>query len=91
MVKIGKYDYQLSDKKDKKLKVIVNNKTIHFGASGYQHYYDRTELLDKKLNHKDNARREKYRLRHKKILLKNGKPAYLDPNQPAYHSYYILW
>lgn len=91
MVKIGKYNYELSDKKDKKLMVIVNNKKIHFGQKGYSHFFDRSGLLNKSLNHKDEKRRKAYRKRHSGILLKNGKRAIDDPNQPAWHSFRILW
>ena len=38
MVKVGKYDYEKSTRKGKKLMVKVNNKTIHFGNDKYEHY-----------------------------------------------------
>jgi hypothetical protein len=31
--------------------------TLHFGATSYQHYHDRTGLLPKSQNHGDPARR----------------------------------
>lgn len=85
------FTYYPSTRKNKKLMVEVDGEMIHFGAYPYEHYYDRTGLLDKKLNHKDKKRRKLYRQRHSNVLLKNGKKAYLDPHQPAYHSYFILW
>lgn len=91
MVKIGKYNYELSEKKDKKLKVKVNNKVIHFGQIGYEHYFDKTGLLNKKLNHKDKERRKRYLLRAKNIKDKSGKLTATNPESPNYHSINILW
>ena len=91
MVKIGKYEYARSTRKDKKLMTTVDGKTIHFGASGMEHYYDKTGLLDTKLNHKNKERRELYKKRHSAIKLKDGSRAIDDPKQPAYHSLKILW
>ena len=45
MVKIGKYDYKLSTRKDKKLMTEVNGKVIHFGQQGYEHFFDKTWTL----------------------------------------------
>ena len=36
------YEYKLSTATGKKLMVVVNGKTIHFGASGMEHFRDRT-------------------------------------------------
>lgn len=91
MSKVGRYTYFLSNRKGKKLYTVVNGKQVHFGASGMEHYYDRTGLLPKVLNHKDTKRRERYRRRHGAIKLKNGKLAINDPGSPAYHSLRILW
>lgn len=91
MVKIGKYEYFLSEKKDKKLMVIVNNKKIHFGQKGYEHFFDKTGLLDKKLNHKDEQRRERYLKRSKGIKDKNGNLTYKNPESANFHSINILW
>jgi hypothetical protein len=90
--KLGGSDLQKSNKKNKKYMILVNNKYIHFGHIDYEHYKDQTPLkLYKHLDHNDKERRERYRKRHKKILLKDGSPAYLDKNQPAYYSYRFLW
>lgn len=91
MVKIGKYEYLLSDKKDKKLMVIVNNKKIYFGQKGYEHFFDKTGLLDKKLNHKDEKRKERYLKRSKGIKDKNGNLTYKNPESANFHSINILW
>jgi len=91
MVKIGKYIYELSEKKNKKLKVKVNNKYIHFGQSGYEHFFDKTGLLNKKLNHKDKERRSRYLKRSKAIKNKKGELTANNPESPNYHSIRILW
>ncbi len=91
MVKIGSYNYELSDKKDKKLMVIVNNKKIHFGQIGYDHFFDRSGLLDKKLNHKDEKRRKLYLKRSKGIKDKKGNLTYKSPESANFHSINILW
>ena len=44
-----------SDRKHKKYKVVVDNKTIHFGDSRYLDY----------THHKDEARKQRYINRHK--------------------------
>ena len=91
MVKIGNYNYELSDKKDKKLMVIVNNKKIHFGQKGYEHFFDRSGLLNKSLNHKDEKRRERYLKRSKGIKDKKGNLTYKNPESANFHSIKILW
>jgi hypothetical protein len=87
---IDGYTYSLSDKKNKKLKVVVDSMTIHFGDTSYQHYKDRTLLLPKSQNHGDLKRRENYLARSTKIKDSTGF-AYLNPKSPAYHSVKILW
>lgn len=90
MTKVGKYNYEKSPVKNKKLRVVVNGKRIDFGDSRYQHFKDRTGLWSQ-LDHNDKKRRANYRARAKGALKKDGTPAYLDPSQPAWHSYHILW
>ena len=46
---------QKSNRKDKKFKVIIGTKIIHFGAKGYSDY----------TIHKDKDRKKRYLLRHK--------------------------
>lgn len=78
-----------SDKPTKKLKATFKDpktnrlKNIHFGASGYQHYFDRTHLLDKKLNHLDLKRRDAYRKRHRGDNLTSL--------SPGFFSWFFLW
>jgi len=91
MVKIGSYDYKISTNKNKKLMTTVNGQVIHFGQKGYQHYFDKTKLLDKKLNHMDKKRQESYLSRSKGIKDKNNNFTYNDPTSPNYHARKILW
>ena len=90
-VKIGKYEYEKSTKKGKKLMVKVNNKTIHFGNINYQHFKDKTGLLTKSLNHGDKKRRDNYLKRSKSIKNKKKELTYLNPESANYHSVRILW
>lgn len=90
MVKVGKYDYQKSSRAGKKLMVIVDNKTIHFGDSNMEHFKDRTGIWKAK-DHGDVARRKSYLSRAKGIKNKDGKLTYLDPKSPNYHAVNILW
>lgn len=97
MVKIGKYEYEKSTKKDKKLMVTVKvdgkDKTIHFGGNPNtsKHFKDKTGLLDKKLNHGDNKIKKAWYARHSKIKRKDGTLAIKDPSSASYHSAKILW
>jgi hypothetical protein len=91
MVKIGKYDYKLSTKKDKKLMTEVNGKTIHFGQRGYEHFFDKTGLLPKSLNHNDPKRRKNYLTRSRGIKNKEGQLTANIPSSPNYHAIRILW
>jgi hypothetical protein len=90
-MKIGKYEYFISDKIGKKLFTIVNDKKIYFGDTNYQHYYDKTGLLSKSTNHLDKKRQEAYFKRASKIKDKAGNLTANDPNSPNYHSLRIIW
>jgi len=79
--KLGLPAPKSSQRANKKLYVIYNGKEIHFGARGYSDF----------LEHQDEARRLRYRARARGSLLKSGKPAYKDKNQPSYYAYNILW
>jgi hypothetical protein len=91
MVKVGKYNYERSDKKFKKLKVKVGNRTIHFGDIRYKHFKDKTGLLPKSLNHGDKQRRKNYLTRSGGIKDKDGKLTKNDPLSPNYHARRVLW
>lgn len=76
----------------KKYSVWYNGQLIHFGQKGYQQYRDSTPLRKyKSLDHRDKKRRDAYRARHGQVLKRDGTPAYLDKNQPAYWSWHYLW
>ncbi len=90
MVKIGKYDYKKSTSKGKKLMVVVNNKTIHFGDSSMGHFKDRTGIWKSK-DHGDKKRRDSFLSRSKGIKLKDGTLAWKNPESAAYHAVRILW
>jgi len=84
MVKIGKYDYQKSTSKSKKLMVIVEGKKIH------EQFKDKTDIWKSK-NHGDDKRRKSYLSRAKGIKDKNGNLTWKNPKSPNYHSIRILW
>ena len=90
MVKINNIEYQLSEKKGKKLKAYVNEKWVHFGAKGMMHYKDATSLLPKSQNHLDEKRKENYIKRASKITNKEGLTKD-DKTSANYHALRILW
>ena len=84
--------FHRSNRKNKKYAVYTpKGKLINFGELGAQHYKDTAIGLYSHLDHNDPERRRLYRARHSKIMLKTGKPAYLDPEQAAFYSYRFLW
>jgi hypothetical protein len=87
----GTFEYELSNRKDKKLKVLIDGHWIHFGQQGYEHYYDKTKLLNPKLNHGDKKRQEEYLLRASNIRNKENKLTKDDIKSPNFHSINILW
>jgi hypothetical protein len=91
MVKLGKYEYFVSNKKNKKLFTIINGKEIHFGDSRYDHFKDSTNLLPKSSNHGDEVRRKAYIARASKIQDGAGNLTANDPSSPNWHSLRVLW
>ena len=91
MVKVGKYNYELSTAKGKKLMTVVNGKIIHFGAKNMEHFKDKTGLLPKSLNHGDKERRKNYLTRTAKIKDGKGKLTKDNPNSANYHARRVLW
>ena len=89
--KVGKYIYQKSTRKGKKLMTRVNGRLIHFGSENMEHYLDKTGLLPKKLNHSDEKRRTSYLKRSKGIKNKKNELVYLNPESANYHSIKVLW
>lgn len=78
---LGATDFRKSKKKDKKYDVIYKGKVVSFGSKGMSDF----------TIHKDPARRDRYRARHSKIKLKDGRLAYKVKGTPAYFSWHILW
>lgn len=90
MVKIGKYNYEKSTRKDKKLMVKVDGKLIHFGNPNYQHFFDKTRIW-KELDHNNKERRKNYLTRSAGIKNKENKLTKDDKFSPNYHARRILW
>lgn len=89
-MKIGKYNYEKSTRKDKKLMTEVDGKKVHFGNPNYQHFKDKTGIW-KKLDHNDPERRKNYLSRAGGIKNKEGKLTKYIPSSPNYHAIRILW
>jgi len=89
-MKIGKYIYEKSTRKDKKLMTIVDGKKVHFGNPSYQHFKDKTGIW-KKLDHGDPKRRKNYLSRSSGIKNKQGQLTKDIPSSPNYHAIRILW
>jgi hypothetical protein len=71
----------LSPRPDKKIRIVINNKIIDFGAKNSITYIEgATE-----------EKRKSYIARHSKILLKDGSRAIDKKYSPAYLSFYVLW
>ena len=87
---IDGYTYSVSTNKNKKLKVVVNGTTIHFGDARYEHFFDKTGLLPKSQNHGDDKRRQAYLNRASKIKDSTGL-AMNNPKSANYHAIRILW
>ena len=66
-------------------------KLIHWGDKRYEQYFDSALGKYSHLNHGDKARRAAYKARHKKIKLKDGTYAYMNPEQPSFYSLHFLW
>ena len=90
-MEIDGFVYYKSDKPNKKLMVNVNGKTIYFGDTRYQHYFDRTGLLNKWYNHLDPARRISYIKRAMNIKDGDGNFSVNNPESANYHAIRVLW
>lgn len=71
-------------------KPIKTQKTVYFGAKGYQHYKDAIGYYSN-MDHGDKKRRDNYRSRHAGVKNKSGMPAYKIKYSPSWFSYYYLW
>ncbi len=74
------YPYK-SDKPNKKYYIITNdNKKVYFGAAGHDQFSS---------GHKDEARKQRYIDRHKKIESKYWNKSGIDT--PSFGSRFLLW
>jgi hypothetical protein len=78
---LGADQLEISTRAAKKYMVRYRGRWIHFGARSYSDF----------TQHRSPRRRENYRARHRKILLSDGRPAYMVPEQAAYWAWHILW
>ncbi len=74
-------DLGISDKKTKKLKVVIDGKIYNFGSKSSQTWLEGAS--DKK--------RKSYQARASKILLKNGARAIDAFPSPSWLSFHVLW
>ena len=89
-MRIGKYNYVKSPRKNKKLRTVVNGVNVDFGDVRYQHFKDKTGIWSS-LDHGDEKRRKKYLTRTSGIKDGQGKLTKDDPMSPNWHSRKILW
>ena len=80
-------DLKVSTNPNKKFMILHKGHWTHFGSRGSKDYW--IHKYDKNPN--ANKIRNNYRLRHSKILLKDGSRAIDKKYSPAYLSYYLLW
>lgn len=80
----GLGEIQISLAKDKRFAIrSPSGKLVNFGLWPFS---GKGTFLD----HGDEKIRQAWRARHSKIM-RQGKPAYLDPESPDYYSWRILW
>jgi hypothetical protein len=72
---------ELSNLKEKKIKVVINNRIIHFGNKNSHTFI---EGASEKV-------RDAYRARHSRIMLANGRRAIDVKYSPAWLSWFLLW
>lgn len=80
-LKIPYTDVQLSDKPTKKIMVIIDGRKIHFGAKNSNTFIEGA----------NKQKRDAFKARHSKVLLKDGSRAIDLKYSPAWFSYYVLW
>tara|TARA_Y100001937_G_C6876002_1_gene222653 strand:+ start:81 stop:353 length:273 start_codon:yes stop_codon:yes gene_type:complete len=90
MVKVGRFEYEKSTRKGKKLMVRVDGKLIHFGDNKMQHFKDKTGIW-KSLDHNDKERRKSYLARSGGQRNKKGELLKDKPTSAVYHARRVLW
>lgn len=92
---VGHYFYCLSSRKDKKLQTVIWDgqkfHTVHFGDPKYQHFHDKTGLLDPNLNHGNEKQRESYLARSAEIRDQEGRQTHKNPLSANFHARRVLW
>lgn len=75
---------QASDRNGKRASIITpKGKIVHFGIYPYK-----TGTF---IDHNDLKLRDNWRSRHSMIKTGDGKYAYMNPEQPSYYAYNLLW
>ena len=100
-VEVDGYFYARSRSAGKKLDALVpvydpfNRsyalKRVPFGKVGYEHYRDRTGLLDPALNHGDAQRRRNFLRRSAAIKDRDGRLTAANPLSANFHARRVLW
>lgn len=84
--------FKKSTRSGKKYMTVYDGKTIHFGDSNMQQFFDSTGLgLYSHLNHNDEKRRKSYLARAKGIKDKQGNLTWKDKSSPNFYSVHFLW
>jgi len=86
------YVFRASTKKGYKYDVfdLDGHPVASFGRLPYEHYHDKIGFW-RMLDHGNEKRRDRYRARHKKLTLEDGREAYKVKGTPAYFSWNYLW
>jgi hypothetical protein len=77
-------------RKNKKLAVVIDGKSVHFGDTRYEHFKDKTGIW-KSLDHNNKERRKNYLTRTEKQTDGKGNFTKDDPKSANYHARRILW
>ena len=72
---------EVSERKDKKLKALVDGRWIHFGHPDYEDF----------TTHRDKKRRANYCARAGGIRDKRGRLTGNDPSSPIFYAMRLLW
>ena len=80
-LKLGAFDFGISNNKSKRFYVIYNNKRINFGSNTNNTFID----------HNNKQIRKAWRARHSKIINKDGIPFYKIKESPEFWSWSLLW
>jgi hypothetical protein len=83
--------FQISNVKNKKYSTISpKGKTIHFGDTRYEHYFDKIGHYSD-MNHLNEVRRNNYLKRAMNIKNKDGEYTWNNAEYANYYSVHYLW